>query len=149
VRITSARYPLTLRWKNVEVDGKAVLIADGKEIVLSGKGTVIIADPDSPVMLRLSPSSTRELPASFAIEQNYPNPFNPVTVIGYQLPVAARVTMKVYNILGEEVVTLIDEVQEAGYKSLKVDMSQFSSGVYYYKLSAGTFTEIKKMMLVR
>ncbi len=88
-------------------------------------------------------------PETYSLEQNYPNPFNPVTVIRYQLPVDSWVTLKVYNVLGEEVATLVDEMQEAGYKIRKWNAGVMSSSVYYYKLNAGKFQEIRKMILLR
>ncbi|MBI5020536.1 MAG: T9SS type A sorting domain-containing protein, partial [Ignavibacteriales bacterium] len=90
-----------------------------------------------------------EIPKAVALEQNYPNPFNPVTTIRYQLPVNSRVTLKVFDVLGREVATLADEVEEAGYKSVTFNASILSSGVYYYRLSAGSYIETKKLLLLR
>jgi len=80
---------------------------------------------------------------------NYPNPFNAKTVISYQLPVDSHVKLAVYNLLGEKVAALVDELQQAGYNSVTWDASDVSSGVYFYKLSSGDFTEIRRMMLVK
>ena len=88
-------------------------------------------------------------PKEFKLEQNYPNPFNPTTTIQYQLPADARVTLKVYDILGSEVVTLVNEDQEAGYKEVKFSGSSIASGMYIYRLTSGSFSSIKKMMLVK
>jgi hypothetical protein len=90
-----------------------------------------------------------EVPGSFVLEQNYPNPFNPLTTIRYNLPVASRVSLKMYNLLGQEVGTLVDELQEAGFKSVQWDASGVSSGVYFYRLRAGDFVQAKRMMVVR
>lgn len=90
-----------------------------------------------------------ETPAKFALSQNYPNPFNPSTTINYELPKALHVTVKVFNTLGQEVATLVDALQEAGYKTVQFDGSHFSNGVYLYRLQAGDFTATKKLLLLK
>lgn len=92
---------------------------------------------------------TSHIPDRFALTQNYPNPFNPVTVIRYSLPVESRVSLNVYDVLGQEVAVLVDEVQEAGYKSVEWDASHTTSGIYYYKLVTEGFTETRKMLLLK
>ena len=89
------------------------------------------------------------LPSKFALLSNYPNPFNASTMISYQLPVSGHVKLEVYNLFGQKVATLIDSEQEAGYKSITWDASEVSSGLYFYKLTAGDYTEIKTMTLLR
>jgi hypothetical protein len=89
------------------------------------------------------------IPSDFALLSNYPNPFNAQTVIQYQLPVSSDVRLEVYNLLGNKVATLVDGEQQAGYRSVTWDASEVSSGIYFYKLSAGDFTETKRMMLVK
>jgi len=88
-------------------------------------------------------------PKQFALEQNYPNPFNPTTLISYQLPVASEVSLKVYDVLGKEVATLVNERQEAGTYHFNFNASSLSSGVYFYRIKAGNFVSTKKMMLVK
>jgi photosystem II stability/assembly factor-like uncharacterized protein len=90
-----------------------------------------------------------EIPESYALMQNYPNPFNPVTEIHYQLPVDNYVTLKVYYVLGKEIVTLVNGMQTAGYKSVSFDATNIPSGMYFYRLTSGTFTDVKKMLLVK
>lgn len=92
-------------------------------------------------------SSGTELPKEFRLSQNYPNPFNPSTLIEYSVAKQERVTIKVYNVLGKEVATLIDEVKEPGVYSVRFDASQLSSGVYFYKLQSDSYSAVRKMIL--
>jgi len=90
-----------------------------------------------------------DLPSEFALLSNYPNPFNAQTVIQYQLPASSTVKLEVYNLFGQKVATLVDGQQEAGYRSVTWEDSEAASGVYFYKLTAGDFTEVKRMTLLR
>ncbi len=89
------------------------------------------------------------LPKKFALEQNYPNPFNPTTVISWQSPVGSHQTLKVYDVIGNEVATLVNEYKEAGRHKVEFDGSMLASGVYIYKLTAGSFVSSKKMMVIK
>jgi hypothetical protein len=91
----------------------------------------------------------KSLPAEFRLWQNYPNPFNPATVITYALPKQSPVTLKIYDVVGRVVATLIDETQAPGTYRLRFDASGFASGLYFYRIVAGTFVETKKMILLR
>jgi len=88
-------------------------------------------------------------PKEFKLEQNYPNPFNPATSIRYQVSSISSVSLKVYDILGSEVATLVNEEQQPGYYEVQFDASKFASGVYVYRLSAGSYVSVKKMMMVK
>ena len=88
-------------------------------------------------------------PAEFSLKQNYPNPFNPTTTINYSLPENAQVTLTVFDVLGREVTTLVNKEQESGIYNVKFDASKLNSGIYFYKLNAGTFSEVKKLILVK
>jgi photosystem II stability/assembly factor-like uncharacterized protein/tetratricopeptide (TPR) repeat protein len=96
-----------------------------------------------------NPFQKKDIPKIFSLEQNYPNPFNPVTVIRYQLPVNSFVTLKVYDILGREAAMLVNNEEAAGYKVVRFDASRLSSGIYFYKLHAGNFQQMKKLLLVK
>jgi len=88
-------------------------------------------------------------PNTFGLEQNYPNPFNPGTVIRYAMPSAGNVTLTVYNSLGEEVARLVDQFVEAGTHEVDFNAANLPSGLYLYKLNAGSFTSVKKMVLMK
>lgn len=90
-----------------------------------------------------------ELPNQFALEQNYPNPFNPTTTIEYRLPEKSNITLKIYDVLGREIVTLVNEEKEAGIYRIDFDASKLTSGVYYAQIYAGLFNQVKKMTLVK
>jgi len=91
----------------------------------------------------------KTIPQDFVLYQNYPNPFNPSTIIGYQLPVTSNVTLKVYDILGREIATLVNEQKPAGKYELKFDGSELASGVYFFTLKTGNYAETKKMILMK
>jgi hypothetical protein len=93
--------------------------------------------------------SVYAIPAEFELMQNYPNPFNPRTVIGYQLPVGGKVTLKVFDIIGNEITTLVDESKPAGSYKVQWDSREYPSGVYFYTLSTGNFLSTKKMILLK
>ena len=90
-----------------------------------------------------------EVPKQFELFQNYPNPFNPITIIRYGLPKESKVKIVVYNILGEVVTMLIDDLQEAGNYEVKFDASRMASGIYIYRIQAREFIETKKMVLMK
>jgi hypothetical protein len=94
-------------------------------------------------------SDFKSVPIDFKLSQNYPNPFNPSTIINYELPIPNYVELIIYNLLGQEVETLVSEKIEAGYHQIEWDASGFASGVYYYRLHAGGFQDIKKMILTK
>jgi len=94
-------------------------------------------------------ASGTELPKKFSLDQNFPNPFNPSTIIGYQLPANTIVTMKVYDVLGREVKMLVNERQSAGSHSVRFSAANLPSGVYFYRLDAGTYHDTKKLLLLK
>jgi hypothetical protein len=100
-------------------------------------------------MMQLEDIDLKVLPAEFALSQNYPNPFNPSTTINYQLPVDANVKITVYNMLGQQVAVLVNEMKSAGTYNLTFDMSQFASGAYFYRIQANEFVSIKSMTLIK
>ncbi len=105
-----------------------------------GKWDTLVTDVKTP-----SP----QLPLRFALEQNYPNPFNPSTVINYEIPSRGRAVMKVYDVLGREMVTLVDQEQEAGSHTVSWNASSMPSGVYFYRLQMRSNIAAKKLLLLR
>jgi len=89
------------------------------------------------------------LPTEFSLEQNYPNPFNPATTIKYDIKERTNVELKVFDILGREIITLVNEEKTAGAYSVEFNATSLPSGVYFYQLSAGNFVETKKMVLLK
>ena len=89
------------------------------------------------------------VPKEFSLEQNYPNPFNPSTSINFALPVSSQVVLTVYNSLGEKVSELVNEELNAGYHTINFNAENFSSGIYFYKVKAGDFVSVKKMLLLK
>jgi hypothetical protein len=108
---------------------------DGKEVVAN-------AEP-------VSATPMAHVPTAFALHQNYPNPFNPVTEIKYDVPKNTHVTLKVYNVLGAEVATLVDGDQKANFYTVSWDAKDLASGVYFCTLTAGDFKAVKKMVLLK
>ncbi len=102
------------------------------------KGTVDVEDTE-----------VSEIPTEYRLNQNYPNPFNPTTIISYALPKQEMVTINIYNILGERVAELVNEVQNAGNYKVNFDAGNLSTGAYIYRIEAGNFVQIKKMLLIK
>lgn len=93
--------------------------------------------------------SSEGMSLSYSLSQNYPNPFNPTTTISYQLPENSFVTIKVYDLLGKEIETLVNENKSAGYYKVNFDASKLPSGVYFYNLTTGSNSISKKMLLMK
>jgi hypothetical protein len=111
-----------------------------KVISLSGIGVITGLEDDI---------SQAGPPTRFSLHQNYPNPFNPVTAIRYEVPVTGRVSLKIYDILGREVTTLVDGVKTAGRYTVEWNAANLPSGVYLYRMQAGSFTATRKVVLIK
>ncbi|SMO39807.1 T9SS type A sorting domain-containing protein [Gracilimonas mengyeensis] len=125
--------------EDVEVSGRQFTIS-----MPSGTVTTLVAD-----YLPVSNEKEQGKPTSFELKQNYPNPFNPSTVISYQLPVSSEVSLKVFDMLGREVASLVNTRQSAGAHQASFDASSLSSGMYIYRLQAGSLVQTRKMMLIK
>jgi len=94
-------------------------------------------------------SNENSIPAEYSLSQNYPNPFNPSTVIRYGLPSQSHVSLEVFNMLGQRVASLVDEVQDPGYYEVTFERADLSSGLYFYRLTASNFVETRKLVLLK
>jgi hypothetical protein len=94
-------------------------------------------------------NTTDELPTIYSLSQNYPNPFNPSTTVHFELPRESNVTLKVYNMLGQEMLNVIDQVKAAGRYDLKIDGKSLASGVYFYRLTAGDYVSTRRLILLK
>jgi len=155
--ISSATYPVTLSWN---LHGLAAMLKiSGKTIPAADLGSLHLSDPAARISVTLLGSTG--IPQEYALGQNFPNPFNPATYITYALPVNALVTLKIYNYLGQEVATLVNGIQEAGYKSVLWSSRDeagrgLASGVYFYRIEASgllepgrSFTQVKRMLMIK
>ena len=94
-------------------------------------------------------NEAKQVPDNFVLSQNYPNPFNPSTTIQYSIPESGNVSLQIFNTLGEEVANLVNEYQEPGIYKVNFNAENLSSGVYYYRLESGRFSQTHKMILLR
>lgn len=147
ITISATHYPITLRLIAPGDPIKASIVVGENVFELRRDSTVELSTPVSRITLRLHARPAE--PSRFALQQNYPNPFNPTTRISYTLPSSAAVRLEVFNTLGERIGSLVDEFQSAGEHSVQFDAANVPSGVYFYRMRAGAFVEVKKMILMR
>jgi len=112
-------------------------------------GLKILVTPSIPTTINDETSKENYLLRNIILSQNYPNPFNPSTKIKYALPQTSRVNLAVYNVVGEVVRVLVNKVQEEGFHEFDLDVSNLPSGIYYYRITADSFVETKKMILIK
>ncbi len=159
IQIQSNAYPVTIRWEIRQHGVQSMSFLDprsGRPVYTTGspEGSFEITDP-SQTVLAMDIDYEPSIPRQFGLEQNYPNPFNPTTQIVFQLPVDARTTVKIFDLLGRNVATLSDhQLYAAGVHTLVFNGSNLSSGVYFYRLEAQPvhgkeFTQVRKMLMVK
>ncbi len=147
IQVSYAQYPLTISWDLKDQLVTTSLVVGAREVKINGQGSVTISDPTAPISLKLGSRSS--LPKQFTLDQNYPNPFNPSTTIHYGLPHSLFVTLTVYNTLGQQVAQLVNEQQQAGYHDVVFRGDGLASGVYFYRIQAGGFTSVRRLLLLR
>jgi len=159
--ISSGALPVSVSWEVVHDPAVKYSLmwkdknsSDGAEFVMEGEGSITLGNEAlNNIFLRAEQTL---VPVEYALRQNYPNPFNPTTRILYQLPEASKVTIKVYNTLGQVVAVLVDKEESAGFKSAEWNAHDVASGIYFYRMEAASITDpgknfrsVEKMLLLR
>jgi len=148
-------------WKSFNLGFKSYTNADSANIVLTSLGYVEVGPRGNSVLYvdnlsfdtlitSVSKDQTYGIPGKFGLNQNYPNPFNPSTTIAFGIPVRSQVTLIIYDLLGKMIATLVNnETMSAGSYSKQWNAAAMPSGVYFYRLQAGSFTETKRLVLLK
>jgi hypothetical protein len=142
----------TESWISVDIpltDFAPVDLTDVFQFKFDGNGTIYLDNIYFSTMLSDVKELQTSLPSDYNLEQNYPNPFNPTTNIRFNLPEANQVMLKVYNTLGQETATLVNEYLNAGSYEVTFEAQKLSTGIYFYSISAGDFKSVKKMLLIK
>jgi hypothetical protein len=144
IELNGIEYPFKIKINNIDLRLQDVSGEEINVIVRSGEEITI-----NNTAIKKLKVSEEIIPANYSLEQNYPNPFNPITTIKFSLPQPGNVNLKIFNMLGEEVVTLVNSFLEAGFHTVDFDASEFKGGFYIYRLETGEFREVKKMILLK
>ena len=159
IQPASCGYPVTVSWDSRELPAGVFTLSDaatGTRVRIDMKSlqSFVITDTSLhtlKIVAVITPVTALdekgEIPRVFSLDQNYPNPFNPSTVIRYGLPGSSEVRLSVYDMLGREVLVLLDGTREAGMHNVNFDASGLSSGVYFYRLRAGDFVQTRKLII--
>jgi len=125
--------------------GGQIYLRTGVTVVLGGVFKTVL----DTTLVSVEGKNGKKIPENFSLEQNYPNPFNPSTTISWQSFMGTRQTIKVFDVLGNEIATLIDEYKPEGNYEIEFHASNLPSGIYFYQFKAGPFIETKKMVLMK
>jgi len=145
-------------YKGSAVDTKSMVAASSFNSIIFGTNNstttsmmleAVHVNMGNQIDLPIQSDNTTGLPTKFALKQNYPNPFNPTTNIKFDLPKSSDVELSLYNILGQKVMTLVNQKMQAGYHQINFDARNLASGMYIYRIKAGNFVSVKKMMLIK
>ena len=149
LQLASVCYPLSVTARNTQ--GHRLRLRDElgslRTMLEEGKAITLLKPPGR--LLLEEGKNAVDAPATFELSQNYPNPFNPTTVIKFGLPRDSKVQLSVYNILGQKVADLLNETREAGYHSVEFNATRLASGSYFYRIETGSYTAVKKMLILR
>jgi len=147
----AANSPGSFFWGAISDDGQTV-IGSGKAVHARSYGyggnfyNLLIDTAETPLGIH---NNHGIVPVTYGLSQNYPNPFNPTTIISYNIPSSGSVKLSVYDVLGRELKVLVNEYQKAGEYNVSFDASNLPSGVYFYRITSGNFTDTKKMTLIK
>ena len=155
--VADSIYPAKGYWVKTGQDGILILNSFFAGASTSARRIRILPNTEFPPPPPAQPSTVQpDLPAAFALGNAYPNPFNPTTIIEYDLPVESKVTLRIYNLMGQAIATLTDEVQQAGSREVSWEGSSVASGLYFYRLEAAAvsdpgryFSEVRKIVLLK
>ena len=149
--LSSVTYPIRITARNTQ--GRPLRLRDcvGGTLldVALTEGETIVLDRSIGNLLLEDLLGVAGVPTTFSLSQNYPNPFNPTTVIQFGIPRASHVQLSVFNVLGQRLADLVDEIRQAGYYEVKFNASRYASGTYFYSLDAGGHTAVKKMVILK
>ena len=149
--LTFSKETETIEMIDAKAEAEAKFTFDiNRNIPINHKDTIefMITSPDG-IMMTKQFNFSYTFPKEYKLEQNYPNPFNPTTSIQYQVSSISSVSLKVYDILGSEVATLVNEEQQPGYYEVQFNGNSLASGLYIYRLNAGSYVSVKKMLMVK
>ena len=149
---TSATLGTTSVFKGTIMADQSISLGTGASVegrLLASIAAVTIESSTVTVPELLTATEVEQVPTVFSLSQNYPNPFNPATMINYQLPITSQVNLTIINVLGQEVVTLVNDVQNAGSYQIQWDARNYPSGMYIYRLQTGSIVTMKRMQFLK
>lgn len=152
--MTGVEFPVTLSWQINPENGITYSLPDtggglGKGTSINGTGSLKVSRISKNIRLKAMAAPRASVPAEFVLKQNYPNPFNSSTEIRYALPRKSHVRLVLYDLLGREVARLVDSEKESGYHTALLNASNLSSGMYFYRMHAGSYVAVRKLVVLK
>jgi hypothetical protein len=145
--VLSAEYPLSIQWEPMPDNDNAQIVVGSRTLPMNADGRIEVVDPQ--LRITLERGGGVQIPREFSLGQNHPNPFNPTTRIVYGVKNPEFIELKVYDVLGREVSTLVNERKAPGTYVAAFSASGLSSGLYFYKIRAGSFVAVRKMIVLK